>query len=80
MKIKTNAAFVYDGVFVPAGVEIDVPDDFVKAQNELLVAFNMQPHEILAETAETDDEQEQPTKSVTKQSKPKAENKEADDL
>nr|DAP77701.1 MAG TPA: hypothetical protein [Caudoviricetes sp.] len=77
MKIKTNAAFVYDGVFVPAGVEIDVPDDFVKAQNELLVAFNMQPHEILAET---DDEQEQPTKSVTKQSKPKAENKEADDL
>lgn len=77
MKIKTNAAFVYDGVFVPAGVEIDVPDDFVKAQNELLVAFNMQPHEILAETA---DEQEQPTKSVTKQSKPKAENKEADDL
>lgn len=77
MKIKTKAAFVYDGVFVPAGVEIDVPDDFVKAQNELLVAFNMQPHEILAET---DDEQEQPTKSVTKQSKPKAENKEADDL
>lgn len=77
MKIKTNAAFVYDGVFVPAGVEIDVPDDFVKAQNELLVAFNMQPHEILAET---DDEQKQPTKSVTKQSKPKAENKEADDL
>lgn len=77
MKIKTNAAFVYDGVFVPAGVEIDVPDDFVKAQNELLVAFNMQPHEILAET---NDEQEQPTKSVTKQSKPKAENKEADDL
>lgn len=77
MKIKTNAAFVYDGVFVPAGVEIDVPDDFVKSQNELLVAFNMQPHEILAET---DDEQEQPTKSVTKQSKPKAENKEADDL
>lgn len=77
MKIKTNAAFVYDGVFVPAGVEIDVPDDFVKAQNELLVAFNMQPHEILAET---DGEQEQPTKSVTKQSKPKAENKEADDL
>lgn len=77
MKIKTNAAFVYDGVFVPAGVEIDVPDDFVKAQNELLVAFNMQPHEILAET---DDEQKQPTKSETKQSKPKAENKEADDL